>query len=98
MRRPRMALTGSIDYKAADYNKTASFVYCEEFTTPILKSLNPVPGERIVDLGCGSGELTVRIQDAVGPRGFVVGVDYNQDMVRDHLRLHVRTSDTVHRY
>ncbi|KAI6147263.1 S-adenosyl-L-methionine-dependent methyltransferase [Pisolithus tinctorius] len=69
------------DYRASDYNKTASFVYSEEFTSPILRCLNPSEGDRIIDLGCGSGELTVKIQDAVGTKGFVVGVDCNEDML-----------------
>ncbi|KAI6041440.1 S-adenosyl-L-methionine-dependent methyltransferase [Pisolithus marmoratus] len=68
-------------YRADDYNRTASFVYSEEFTSPILRCLNPSEGDRIIDLGCGSGELTVKIQDAVGPKGFVVGVDHSQDML-----------------
>ncbi|KAI6027558.1 S-adenosyl-L-methionine-dependent methyltransferase [Pisolithus microcarpus] len=70
--------TSREDYRANDYNKTASFVYSEEFTSPIFGCLNPSEGDRIIDLGCGSGELTVKIQDAVGPKGFVVGVDCNQ--------------------
>lgn len=73
--------TSREDYRANDYNKTASFVYSEEFTSPIFGCLNPSEGDRIIDLGCGSGELTVKIQDAVGPKGFVVGVDCNQDML-----------------
>lgn len=76
------------DYRASDYNKTASFVYSEEFTSPILRCLNPSEGDRIIDLGCGSGELTVKIQDAVGTKGFVVGVDCNEDMVcRSYLQM-----------
>ncbi|KAL4070029.1 S-adenosyl-L-methionine-dependent methyltransferase [Scleroderma yunnanense] len=73
--------TSGIDYTPDSYNKIASFVYSEEFTAPVLKWLNPSQGQRIIDLGCGSGDLTVKIQDAVGPDGVVVGVDYNQDML-----------------
>ncbi|KAI6114272.1 S-adenosyl-L-methionine-dependent methyltransferase [Pisolithus sp. B1] len=79
-----MQVTGQAsreDYRADHYNKTASFVYSEEYTSPILRCLNPSEGDRVIDVGCGSGELTVKIQDAVGPKGFVVGVDCNQDML-----------------
>ncbi|KIJ60283.1 hypothetical protein HYDPIDRAFT_161155 [Hydnomerulius pinastri MD-312] len=72
---------GSMDYTADHYAKTASFVFSDEFTAPIVSWLNASPGDRIVDVGCGSGELTVKIQDAVGPEGFVLGVDYNEDMI-----------------
>lgn len=69
------------DYSASNYNQTAAFVYSTEYTAPILSLLKPSIGERIVDFGCGTGELTLRIQEAVGASGFTVGIDYNNDMV-----------------
>jgi ubiquinone/menaquinone biosynthesis C-methylase UbiE len=35
----------------------------------------PRPGERVLDVGCGFGDTTVRIAELVGPRGEAVGVD-----------------------
>jgi len=35
----------------------------------------PQPGDRVVDLGCGLGDTTVRIAELVGPDGECVGVD-----------------------
>jgi ubiquinone/menaquinone biosynthesis C-methylase UbiE len=72
------------DYSASNYNQTAAFVYSAEYTTPILSLLKPSIGERIVDFGCGTGELTLQIQEAVGASGLTVGIDYNNDMVRSH--------------
>ncbi|KAG1743242.1 S-adenosyl-L-methionine-dependent methyltransferase [Suillus paluster] len=69
------------DYSASDYNQTASFVYSAEYTAPVLSALKPSVGERIVDFGCGTGELTLQIQEAVGATGLTVGIDYNNDMV-----------------
>ena len=44
----------------------------------ILEKLTPVPGERILDLGCGDGSLTERLLE----RGaIVVGVDASPEMV-----------------
>jgi SAM-dependent methyltransferase len=43
-----------------------------------LRDLNPQPGERILDLGCGDGSLTELIA-AAGAE--VVGVDIDRDMV-----------------
>ena len=37
--------------------------------------LAPVPGDRIVDLGCGFGDTTVDLAGRVGPTGRVRGVD-----------------------
>ena len=39
------------------------------------------PGERVVDVACGSGLVTFRAAAAVGPSGCVVGVDLSAEMV-----------------
>jgi ubiquinone/menaquinone biosynthesis C-methylase UbiE len=40
------------------------------------------PGDRILDVGCGFGDSTVKIAGAVGPRGAAVGVDCAENFVR----------------
>lgn len=35
----------------------------------------PLPGQRLLDIGCGFGDLTQRLAGLVGPDGEVVGVD-----------------------
>ncbi len=32
-------------------------------------------GDRVIDIGCGTGRLTMEIADRVGPQGFVLGID-----------------------
>lgn len=44
------------------------------------RALDPKPGERVLDLGCGSGFLTAEIARAVGDAGHVLGVDPSPDM------------------
>ncbi len=39
------------------------------------------PGERALDLGCGTGALTTALGAAVGPTGRVVGIDPSPEMV-----------------
>ena len=46
-----------------------------------LKALAARPGERILDLGCGSGATTIELCRAVGPDGAVTGVDISLDQV-----------------
>lgn len=46
-----------------------------------LRVLAPQPGERILDIGCGCGQTTLQLADAVGPGGGVVGVDVSEPML-----------------
>ncbi|KAM6494122.1 S-adenosyl-L-methionine-dependent methyltransferase [Amanita muscaria] len=73
----------SSGWNASQYNQTASFVYSSEFTGPVLSLLDARPGERIIDFGCGSGEVTLEIEQTVKSegRGLVVGVDHSASMI-----------------
>src|SRR3954471_13768054 len=46
-----------------------------------IAALAPQPGEHILDVGCGSGETTLELADAVGPSGEVVGADISRPML-----------------
>lgn len=59
------------------YAREAAFV--PELGAPLVELLQPRPGERVLDVGCGDGALTERIAEA-GAR--VVGVDSSPEMVR----------------
>ncbi len=47
---------------------------------PLLAAIAPRPGERVVDIGCGGGLTTVAVGRAVGPDGYVLGVDLSVPM------------------
>ncbi|EUC61626.1 S-adenosylmethionine-dependent methyltransferase family, protein [Rhizoctonia solani AG-3 Rhs1AP] len=73
--------TFNYTWRPALYNKSALFVYSDENTKPLFQLLSAQPGERIVDMGCGTGELTMRIQEAVGQGGLVLGIDAREGML-----------------
>ncbi|KAK7056613.1 hypothetical protein VNI00_002330 [Paramarasmius palmivorus] len=69
-------------WSASQYNKSASFVYSAAYTSPVLELLSAKPGERIIDFGCGSGEVTLELERVVRPSGgCVVGVDASESMI-----------------
>ena len=68
--------TYSQQWNAAGYAANAHFV--PALGQPVLDLLQPQPGERILDLGCGDGALTEKLV-ALGAQ--VVGVDSSEDMI-----------------
>src|SRR6266571_8459332 len=50
----------------------------------------PLGGQRVLDVGCGTGDDSREIAGLVGPEGRVVGVDYSAGMVAEARR---RTTD-----
>jgi ubiquinone/menaquinone biosynthesis C-methylase UbiE len=43
--------------------------------------MNIRPGDEVLDLGCGTGDISIRLGRVVGGNGRVVGVDYSESMV-----------------
>ena len=64
-------------WNAAEYEKNARFV--SDLGAPVLQLLAPMPGERILDVGCGDGVLTKKIAEAGCS---VVGLDSSPDFCR----------------
>lgn len=48
----------------------------------ILKALALRPGERVADIGAGSGYFTFQVADAVGPTGHVLALDIAPEMLQ----------------
>ena len=71
------AATPGQDWRADRYAANARFV--ADLGVPVLDLLEPRPGERILDLGCGDGALTAEL---VRRGCSVVGLDTGLDMVR----------------
>lgn len=73
---------GSIhDWKPELYDQKLGFV--SDYGKDVLRLLQPQPGEMILDLGCGTGDLSFEIQNS-GAR--VLGMDYSPAMIEQGRR------------
>ncbi|MEM0908385.1 MAG: methyltransferase domain-containing protein [Pseudomonadota bacterium] len=67
--------------KAAERYETGWKASLAPAQAALVAEANAQPGERVVDLACGTGLVTLRLAEAVGPHGEVVGADISQAMV-----------------
>jgi trans-aconitate 2-methyltransferase len=65
-------------WDAALYQDQHSFVW--RYGANLVESLNPQPGERILDLGCGTGQLTAEIARSGAT---VIGLDKSAEMLTE---------------
>lgn len=63
------------------YNERHTFVW--ERAESLLELLKPGPGERVLDLGCGTGQLTGRIAESGAD---VIGLDSSPEMIEEARR------------
>jgi trans-aconitate methyltransferase len=66
------------DWNAKQYQQRHAYVF--EYGKAVLDLLSPQKGERILDLGCGSGQLTAAIADAGAT---VIGLDASPEMLAE---------------
>jgi SAM-dependent methyltransferase len=59
----------------------------EEFVPLLLRYLDIKPGQKVVDVGCGTGPLTRLLAKGLGGRGEVIGIDRNEQLVRQARKL-----------
>jgi ubiquinone/menaquinone biosynthesis C-methylase UbiE len=69
------------DMVAPDYDQSG-VAFFGPIAERLVEALDPRPGERCLDVGCGRGAVTRRLAEAVGPTGEVQGIDLSSEMVR----------------
>jgi len=72
---------GESDWNAKLYDDKHSFVW--ELAASVVELLSPKAGERILDVGCGTGQLTARIADEGAE---AVGIDNSKAMIEEARR------------
>lgn len=53
----------------------------QEWTSRVADAAGIQPGQRVLDVACGTGVLARTVADRVGPNGAVVGLDLNEGML-----------------
>jgi tRNA A58 N-methylase Trm61 len=53
----------------------------EEDCTTMLEALDVKPGDVVCDMGCGNGFYTLKLAQLVGPKGKVIAVDIQREML-----------------
>lgn len=69
-------MSSAISWNPAFYQNKHAFVY--KYGENLIDILSPQPGERILDIGCGTGQLTNLIRQKGAE---VVGIDSSQEMI-----------------
>lgn len=68
------------DKAAAAYERTWQ-AQLEPAQSALLDAANLVPGERVLDVACGTGLVTFRAAEVVGGHGAVLGADISDEMI-----------------
>jgi ubiquinone/menaquinone biosynthesis C-methylase UbiE len=76
--------------RAANYDGS----WHSDFTSRFITHLDIQPGQKVLDLACGTGLLSFLEADAVGPSGRVVGVDVTPSMLAVAAFKKSRTGET----
>jgi len=66
---------------AENYEKRVVTYTTGPFTAILLEHANPQPGERVVDIACGTGVVARQAAPRVGRTGDIIGVDINPAML-----------------
>lgn len=74
--------SASYKWDSKSYEKNASFVF--KYGEDLLSLLDPKQGENILDIGCGTGVLTKKIEQT-GAK--VIGIDSSEDMIESACKL-----------
>jgi ubiquinone/menaquinone biosynthesis C-methylase UbiE len=85
------------DGRAANYDAS----WHDRFSAHVVQLLDLKPGERVLDLACGTGLVTFKAAERVGQSGHIVGVDISTGMLaqaRAKLKNHTLDNVQFHKH
>jgi len=88
-----------MSYLAESYERFMVPSLFAPWSSYLIQRANPQPGERVIDIACGTGIVARNVAPLVGLRGIVMGLDANPDMIniartaaeRDHTAIEWHT-------
>lgn len=83
-------------YRAADTYERFFVANIFRYWTPLfLQFVSPLPGERVLDVACGTGVVARSVVPLVGGGGYVAGVDRNTAMLEVACKQHAEHCEQV---
>ena len=63
-------------------NSVISFQRHKAWRKETMKRMNVKPGQKALDVCCGTADWSIALSEAVGPNGSVTGLDFSQNMLK----------------
>ncbi|PGT87463.1 demethylmenaquinone methyltransferase [Bacillus sp. AFS040349] len=63
-------------------NSVISFQRHKAWRKETMKRMNVKPGQKALDVCCGTADWSIALSEAVGPKGSVTGLDFSQNMLK----------------
>jgi ubiquinone/menaquinone biosynthesis C-methylase UbiE len=71
-----------LGYSDAEVERLAlQNAFYRDATETVLRRAGLVPGMRVLDIGCGGGDVSLLAAELVGPSGFVLGIDRSAEAI-----------------
>ncbi len=81
------------DSWAKNYDRSIFSGFFNYVQHRVIKSLNPKKGDKILDIGCGTGILLDKINRIIDNEGKLVGIDLSEEMIKEARKKRTKNID-----